>query len=152
MRKSQEILFHTRGFRYIEIFYQYTMGQRVLFITLKTSFYEVPINKGYTVLLRNLTREVPNVFTYYFWIHDSETVCYSFFLQLRLYPLIFINLDYFLFHIYLNIFISANFPLPSFCIVVHVDYAPSFSYKNLALAVHTILISDSNRVTNDVLA
>ena len=40
------------------------MGQRVLFITLKTSFYEARINKGqYTVLLRNPTREVPNVFT-----------------------------------------------------------------------------------------
>ena len=64
-RKSQEILFHTTGFRYIEIFYQYTMGQRVLFITLKTSFYEVRINKGqYTVLPRNPTRDVPNVFTY----------------------------------------------------------------------------------------
>ena len=65
IRKGQEILFHTTGFRYIEIFYQYTMGQRVLFITLKTSFYEARINKGqYTVLLRNPTREVPNVFTY----------------------------------------------------------------------------------------
>ena len=65
IRKGQEILFHTTRFRYIEIFYQYTMGQRVLFITLKTSFYEARINKGqYTVLLRNPTREVPNVFTY----------------------------------------------------------------------------------------
>ena len=64
MRKSQEILFHTTGFRYIEIFYQHTMGQRVLFITLKTSFYEVRIKKGqYTVLVRNPTREVPNVFS-----------------------------------------------------------------------------------------
>ena len=86
MRKSQDILFHTTGFRYIEIFYQHTMGQRVLFITLKTSFYEVRINKGqYTVLLRNTTREVPNVFSIHiinncFWIHDSEAVFYSFFL------------------------------------------------------------------------
>ena len=86
MRKSQEILFHTTGFRYIEIFYQYTMGQRVLFITLKTSFYEVRIKKGqYTVLVRNPTREVPNVFSKHiinncFWIHDSEAFFYSFFL------------------------------------------------------------------------
>lgn len=50
-----------------------------------------------------------------FWIHDSEAAFYSFFLWLRLYPLISIKLDYVLFHIYLNIFISANFPLPSFC-------------------------------------
>ena len=40
-------------------------GAKSIVHHLKTSFYEARINKGqYTVLLRNPTREAPNVFTY----------------------------------------------------------------------------------------